>query len=116
MLANRNRLVCHDLIDFLNRGEPRTYDAFSLSNILDGCDAAYGSALVAAVRRAAAPGAMVVLRTFAETPSPGRDWRALDRSHLWGSVAVERVDGHAVATGGRFGCPVDWGLGHANAA
>ncbi len=85
-------LLVADAADYLERCPPRSFDGFTLSNILDGTDPKYGDRLMRAVRRAARPGAAVVLRSFAE---PARDesgeWVRKDRSLLWGVVRVERI-------------------------
>lgn len=112
-------LVHADIVEFLNRQRPASFDAFSLSNILDGCTAPYRDVVVRAVRRAAAPGAVVILRTFGNPASTEPNWRELDRSHLWGSVTVERVKAGAATCGGSFGVavhPLDLEIGHVHAA
>ena len=68
---------------------PASFDGFTLSNILDGTDDAYRQRLFAAVKRAATPDAITVIRSFgdADVGSPAN--RAdEDRSMLWGSVLV----------------------------
>jgi S-adenosylmethionine:diacylglycerol 3-amino-3-carboxypropyl transferase len=70
------------------------FDAFTLSNVLDGPASSYRARLVAAVRAAAAPGAMMVVRSFAEPRTAGEAaWAARDRSHLWGRIVVGPVRG-----------------------
>lgn len=66
-----------------------SFDGFSLSNMLDAVPPAYKERLLAAVRRAAAPGAVLVLRSFWE-PGDGAaaQWAARDRSLLWGAIQV----------------------------
>ena len=85
--------VCADAAEFLeNSSAP--FDAFALSNICDGASLTYQRRLRAAVERAAAPGAVLVTRSFAEPVSgTASNWAALDRSLLWGVVEVSRVDG-----------------------
>ena len=77
--------------EFLERCPRGSFDAFSLSNILDGADEHYGRRLYAAVRRAAAPGAVAVLRSFGEPVRAEETRRAADdRALIWGSVRIER--------------------------
>jgi S-adenosylmethionine:diacylglycerol 3-amino-3-carboxypropyl transferase len=86
--------VCADAADFLAGSMPASFDSFALSNIGDGAPSGYLRRLRAAMEHAAAPGAVVVTRSFAE---PGdnttANWAALDRSLLWGVVEVNRIEG-----------------------
>jgi S-adenosylmethionine:diacylglycerol 3-amino-3-carboxypropyl transferase len=85
-------LVCADAAAYLESCSPAHFIGFSLSNILDGTEAAYGERLMAAVRRSAQDGAVSILRSFME-PEPGEstEWAARDRSMLWGRLRVEKV-------------------------
>jgi S-adenosylmethionine:diacylglycerol 3-amino-3-carboxypropyl transferase len=86
------RLVCAGAAEFLEGVEEASFDAFTLSNILDGASREYAARLREAVLRAAAPDAVVVTRSFQE-PVLGRAWNRAseDRSLIWGMVDVRPV-------------------------
>jgi S-adenosylmethionine:diacylglycerol 3-amino-3-carboxypropyl transferase len=90
--VDRIELVCADAAAFLENCPAGHFIGFSLSNILDGTEAAYGERLMAAVRRSAQDGAVMLLRSFMEPP-PGEsaEWAARDRSLLWGRLRIEKV-------------------------
>ncbi len=83
------RFVCADAAAYLDACQAASFDAFSLSNIADGAPSCYLRRLSAAVKRAAAPQAVVIVRSFAE-PATASDQNlaARDRSLLWGAVHV----------------------------
>ncbi len=85
-------IACADAAAYLESCPTASFIGFSLSNILDGTEPAYGERLMAAVRHSAHDGAVVVLRSFMEPP-PGEstEWAARDRSMLWGRLTVEKV-------------------------
>ena len=92
-------LVHADAAAYLERAPRGAFDGFTLSNVLDGASAGYARRLCDAVRRAAAPGAVAVVRSFVEPtlPCPGNR-AADDRSLLWGVVDV----GPAATLGSRI--------------
>ncbi len=83
------RFILADAASWLESRPAGSFDAFALSNILDGAETGYCLRLSQAVRRAATEEAVVVSRSFAEPP-PGLDTNraGCDRSMLWGIVDV----------------------------
>jgi hypothetical protein len=80
---------CADAADFLERQPAASFNGFSLSNIPDGANPLYAQRLFAAVKHAAAPGAMVVLRSFHEPQcAMETNYAAEDRAMLWGIIDV----------------------------
>jgi S-adenosylmethionine:diacylglycerol 3-amino-3-carboxypropyl transferase len=87
--AREVELVCADAAMFLESQSPGSFNGFSLSNIVDGTNAAYERRLFDAIKNTATPGAPVILRSFAEPQSPSpTNHAAEDRSMLWGVVDV----------------------------
>ena len=84
--------ACADAVEYLENGPPGRFDGFSLSNVMDAAPEAYRERFLAAIRHAAAPGAVLVLRSFGE-PRDDREaqWAARDRSPLWGAIEVSEV-------------------------
>ncbi len=76
------RFACADAAAYLESCGAASFDAFSLS---------YLQRLFSAVKHAAAPGAVVVTRSFAEPATDEHNLAARDRSLLWGSVNVHRT-------------------------
>jgi S-adenosylmethionine:diacylglycerol 3-amino-3-carboxypropyl transferase len=87
--SDRIRFVCADAASFLESCPPASFDGFTLSNILDGAPEGYRRQLFAAIRHAARPNALVVVRSFAEPQNDSAtNVAARDRSILWGVVDV----------------------------
>jgi S-adenosylmethionine:diacylglycerol 3-amino-3-carboxypropyl transferase len=86
------KVVCADAAEFLERCEPESFDAFALSNILDGAPKSYRERLFAAMRRAASKHARYVLRSLAEPVNQRESGLAgEDASMLWGLVRADEV-------------------------
>ena len=86
-------LAVADVAAHLEAVPPATYDAFSLSNVLDGAPAAYGRRLFDALRHAGRPGAVVVLRTLLAPATQAEADAALrDRALLWGGIRITTVE------------------------
>jgi Protein of unknown function (DUF3419) len=82
-------LACADAAAYLEQSAPASFHGFAFSNVLDGASPAYGQRLFSAARRAAAPRAVVVVRSFNHPATAEEETRAAcDRSLLWGSVRV----------------------------
>jgi len=82
-----------DAAELLASGPAARFDGFTLSNVLDAAPAVYRDRLLAAVRHAAAPGAVLVLRSFGEPQDEqAAEWAARDRSPLWGTVEVSKIE------------------------
>jgi S-adenosylmethionine:diacylglycerol 3-amino-3-carboxypropyl transferase len=88
--ADGTTWVHADVITHLEQAPAGSYDAVTLSNVLDGPASAYATRLHAALRHAVRPGGTVVLRTFHDRP-PLAGRLLEDRSVLWGAVVQVAV-------------------------
>jgi S-adenosylmethionine:diacylglycerol 3-amino-3-carboxypropyl transferase len=84
--------TCSDACDYLETCPPESFGALTLSNILDGATAEYAQRITKAVRRAAVPDGIAVLRSFSKPRTRAEaEWAARERSFLWGRVVVCRA-------------------------
>lgn len=89
--GNAVRLVFGEVVEHLERSAADSYDAVTLSNVLDGPGPAFARRLRAAVEHAVRPGGTAVLRSLREPGPAGPGQAAEDRSMIWGSVRVVRI-------------------------
>jgi hypothetical protein len=82
------RFVHAEVAEHLESVTPGSYDAVTLSNVLDGPGASYARRLRAAVERAVRPGGVAVLRSLR-----GSGRSTDDRCPLWGTVRLIRTGG-----------------------
>lgn len=76
-----------DVLEHLERVDPGTYDAISLSNIGDAATDAWVDRLRSATTRALAPGGVALLRAVSrDGEDEARDLAGRDRSALWGAI------------------------------
>lgn len=86
------RWVEEPLLDHLEQVAPGSYDAMTLSNVIDGADERWIRDLRKAALRAVMPGGPVITRSFATTMDDEAAKRARrDRAMLWGSIVVARA-------------------------
>ncbi|OOC54094.1 MULTISPECIES: hypothetical protein [Nocardiopsis] len=88
------RFVLGDVAEHLESVPAGSYDAVTLSNVLDGPGLPYRRRLRAAVDRAVRPGGTAVLRSVGEAGDAAATVRAAEeRCPLWGSLYVTTVGG-----------------------
>jgi len=81
-----------EVVDYLRRQPPRSFDGFAFSNITDGAPAGFREQLLTAARGASCAGAVAVLRTLARPRSHEDAERAAsDRALIWGGIEVVAV-------------------------
>jgi S-adenosylmethionine:diacylglycerol 3-amino-3-carboxypropyl transferase len=85
-VENPVRFEHADAAAYLEASASASFDAFSLSNILDGATSGYAQRLRAAVRAAASREAVVVLRSFREPSTRKEEEAAAEDRAIWGSI------------------------------
>jgi len=87
--ASSIRFETANAVEFLQAMPANSFDAFSLSNIADAAASTFRLQLIQAVKHAASPSAVAVLRSFHEPEnSVEAECAARDRAMLWGSIQV----------------------------
>lgn len=87
------RWVEEPLLDHLERSEAGSYDAITISNVIDGAEERWVRDLRKAAMRALVPGGPLIARSLATTMDDDAAKRARrDRAMLWGSIVVHRSD------------------------
>ncbi|WP_269855434.1 DUF3419 family protein [Streptomyces sp. RPT161] len=82
------RFMHTEVAEHLESVTPGSYDAVTLSNVLDGPGGSYARRLRAAVERAVRPGGLAVLRSLRGSGRPTDD-----RCPLWGTVRLIHTGG-----------------------
>ncbi|MCY9785299.1 class I SAM-dependent methyltransferase [Nocardiopsis sp. EMB25] len=94
-LAGRVRFVLGEVAEHLESVPAESYDAVTLSNVLDGPGPAYRRRLRAAVERAVRPGGTAVLRSVGAAGGAAAVRAEEERCPLWGSLYVTTIGGTA---------------------
>ncbi|MFC8718774.1 DUF3419 family protein [Kitasatospora sp. NPDC057198] len=93
----RVRLVRGEVVEHLERCAAGSYDAVTLSNVVDGPGPHFARRLRAAVEHAVRPGGTAVVRSLREPGPAGAGRAAEDRSMIWGVVRVVHTGTTAAA-------------------
>ncbi|WP_116244713.1 DUF3419 domain-containing protein [Nocardiopsis sp. FIRDI 009] len=93
--ADGVRFVLGEITEHLESVPAGSYDAVTLSNVLDGPGPAYRRRLRAAVERAVRPGGTAVLRSVGSAEGAAAVRAEAERCPLWGSLYVTTVGGTA---------------------
>lgn len=98
--GGRVRLVRGEVVEHLERSAAGSYDAVTLSNVVDGPGPRFARRLRAAVEHAVRPGGTAVVRSLREPGPGGPGLAAEDRSMIWGVVRVVRTGTDGTETDG----------------
>lgn len=85
------RLVLGEVVEHLEHSAAGSYDAVTLSNVVDGPGPHFARRLRAAVEHAVRPGGIAVVRSLREPGPAGPGLAAEDRSMIWGVVRAVRT-------------------------
>ncbi|WP_052391430.1 DUF3419 family protein [Streptomyces sp. NRRL B-24484] len=85
------RLLLGEVVEHLERSAAGSYDAVTLSNVVDGPGPEFARRLRAAVEHAVRPGGVAVVRSLREPGPAGPGLAAADRSAIWGVVRAVRT-------------------------